>query len=207
MTQQNARQNAQQNAQQSENRLALKEWALVVSALDAGKQIILLRKGGIHEKKGEFITSYTEFFLFPTYVHQMAQGVIAEAAEAGQTAEIKQLPKDLLEIGNYATAEDVMWLDDLDRLSGLQRFHIWTPETISHRFFYKNHGLHLFLLRVYRLPRAYTFPLLKRYAGCRSWVELEKEIPTAGAIPVLSDEIFALRVQEIRRVLAGSLAA
>jgi len=179
----------------------------VVKALDAGNQIILLRKGGLHEKKGKFITTYTEFLLFPTYVHQMAQGVIAEAAEDGQGVQSGQPSRDLLEIRNYTTVEDVMWLDDLERLSGLQRFHIWTPETISHRFFYKNHGLHLFLLRVYRLPQAHTLPMLKRYAGCRSWVELEKKIPTAEAMPVLSDKAFALRVQEVREVLADSLAA
>jgi hypothetical protein len=193
--------------QQSKHNLALKEWALVVKALDAGRQIILLRKGGIHEKKGKFVTTHTEFFLFPTYVHQMAQGVIAEAAEDWQRTETEQSPNDLLEIYNYATAEDGVWLDNLERLSSLQRFHIWTPETISRRFFYKNHGLHLFLLRVYRLPQTHTLPVLKRYAGCRSWVELEKKIPTAGAMPVLSDEAFALRVQEVRKVLAGSLAA
>jgi hypothetical protein len=190
-------------AQQPESSLALKEWALVVKALDLGKQIILLRKGGIHEKKGRFTTTYQQFFLFPTYIHQMAQGVIAEAVEDGQDIKNRPLPIDLLEIGNYATVEDVTWLDNPEPLFGLQRFHIWTPETISHRFFYKSHGLHLFFLRVYRLPQAYAPPMLKRYAGCRSWVELEKKIPTTGALPVLSDDAFALQIDEIREVLAG----
>ncbi|BCX07554.1 MAG: hypothetical protein KatS3mg066_1413 [Fischerella sp.] len=33
---------------------ALKEWAVAVTALEAGKTIMLLRKGGIHERNGRF---------------------------------------------------------------------------------------------------------------------------------------------------------
>lgn len=186
---------------QPENNLALKEWALAVKALDAGRQILLLRKGGIHEKK--LITIHSEFFLFPTYVHQMVQGVVAEAANTWPEVQTEQPSRDTLKIYNYTMVEDVVCLDDFERLPGLQRFHIWTPETISRRFFYKNPGLYLFLLRVYRLPRAYTLPMLKRYAGCRSWVDLQEKIPTAGAVPVLSDRAFAWQVQEIRAVAGG----
>ena len=37
-----------------ENRSALKEWAVVARALGSGRQTLLLRKGGIHERRGEF---------------------------------------------------------------------------------------------------------------------------------------------------------
>jgi len=33
---------------------ALKEWAVAVDALEQGKTIMLLRKGGIHEQGGRF---------------------------------------------------------------------------------------------------------------------------------------------------------
>ncbi|MEL6165336.1 MAG: DUF1802 family protein, partial [Cyanobacteria bacterium J06628_3] len=33
---------------------ALKEWAIAINALETGKTIMLLRKGGIHEKGGRF---------------------------------------------------------------------------------------------------------------------------------------------------------
>ena len=49
---------------------ALKEWACVVRALGEGKQILLLRKGGIAEKGGEFRMEEPDFFLFPTFEHQ-----------------------------------------------------------------------------------------------------------------------------------------
>ena len=42
-------------------RVALKEWASVCSALETGRQIILLRKGGIHESGGEFEVENRQF--------------------------------------------------------------------------------------------------------------------------------------------------
>src|SRR5437762_14278621 len=53
--------------------VALKEWASVCSALEEGRQILLLRKGGILEAIGGFELEHPQFFLFPTYLHQNAQ--------------------------------------------------------------------------------------------------------------------------------------
>src|ERR1700722_13719814 len=39
---------------QSVNRFAFKEWAVTCQALAAGRQSLLLRKGGIHERDGRF---------------------------------------------------------------------------------------------------------------------------------------------------------
>src|SRR5215469_5485226 len=50
--------------------VALKEWASVCIALEYGRQIILLRKGGIYEAAGEFELENPQFLLFPTYLHQ-----------------------------------------------------------------------------------------------------------------------------------------
>src|SRR5258706_7023725 len=53
--------------------VALKEWASVCNTLEEGRQIILLRKGGILEAIGGFELEHPQFFLFPTYLHQNAQ--------------------------------------------------------------------------------------------------------------------------------------
>src|SRR4051812_17983666 len=50
--------------------VGLKEWATVCAALEGGRQIILLRKGGISEAIGGFELEHREFLLFPTYLHQ-----------------------------------------------------------------------------------------------------------------------------------------
>jgi hypothetical protein len=49
---------------------ALKEWSVTVDSLLAGRQILLLRKGGIHEQHNGFHLEHRRFFLFPTHVHQ-----------------------------------------------------------------------------------------------------------------------------------------
>ncbi len=53
--------------------MALKEWAITVEALSNGDQILLLRKGGIHEDGKDFRVIHREFVLYPTYEHQKAE--------------------------------------------------------------------------------------------------------------------------------------
>src|SRR3989442_12696077 len=101
---------------QTVNTLALKEWAVVVHALGIGKQTLLLRKGGLNERHGRFATEPTEFFLFPTYVHQMAQGVVSEVAADLRTVTVARSPADQLGIHHYAVVEDLGWLDSGNRL-------------------------------------------------------------------------------------------
>ncbi len=182
----------------SSHSLALKEWAVVVEALSRGKQILLLRKGGIRERGGQFSAEPTEFFFFPTYVHQMEQGVMPESAPELQAALTAKPPEGQLLIPAYAIVTDVQWLDSRAVVEALTGLHCWTPDTVEKRFAYKNPGLYLFVLRVYRLPQPHCLPMLKRYAGCRSWVELGATLSTVGAIPVLDDEAFARRMQCVR---------
>ena len=53
---------------------ALKEWSAVVHALLDGRQRVLLRKGGIGEKRFD-VTVAREFMLFPTVAHSHAERV------------------------------------------------------------------------------------------------------------------------------------
>ena len=62
-------------------RIALKEWAVVCRALADGRQSLLLRKGGIAETGGQFQIEHSRFWLYPTYVHQQAEGIIPAARD------------------------------------------------------------------------------------------------------------------------------
>ena len=66
-------------------RIAFKEWASVCDALLEGRQTIILRKGGISEgtAPGVFVPEHSEFWLYPTWVHQAEQGVRSDAARLG----------------------------------------------------------------------------------------------------------------------------
>ena len=50
--------------------VALKEWAVTIKAMALGKQILIVRKGGIHQDDKEFRIIHPIFLLFPTYDHQ-----------------------------------------------------------------------------------------------------------------------------------------
>src|ERR1044071_5391986 len=60
-------------------RIAFKEWAVIVDALGTGRQIVILRKGGISEGRGGFQVDHPEFLLFPTLFHQQRESVLPEA--------------------------------------------------------------------------------------------------------------------------------
>ncbi len=58
---------------------AFKEWAGVCRALGLGRQILVLRKGGIAEGPGGFSPEHESFWLFPTHLHEHQQGLKDEA--------------------------------------------------------------------------------------------------------------------------------
>lgn len=182
-----------------QNNIAFKEWAVVVKALGEGRQILILRKGGIHEKHGEFTVEHREFFLFPTLFHQQNEMIVAEArADFGAM----QPGAGVVPIQFYATAELVAEVDDAAKVKALRGLHIWTATTIEQRYEWgRKQGIHLIAVRVYRLPAAEKVPMHESYGGCKSWVELQQPVATIGAVPVLSDEVFQQKLAEIQRAL------
>lgn len=179
---------------------ALKEWAITVRALRRGEQILLLRKGGIHEQRNGFRVEHREFFLFPTTLHQAVQSLhpVFQA----------DLQKLTLPAGNsirfdtYALVRETIQIQDLKLLRPLDGLHTLNWETVAQRFHYRNRsGLHLLLLQVYALPSAHELENAERYDGCVSWVELEQQLPTAGAKCVLSSDEFESKAKEICRLL------
>jgi hypothetical protein len=52
---------------------AFKEWATAVDALEQGKTMMLLRKGGIREEGNRFQVAQKEVLLYPTFEHQQPE--------------------------------------------------------------------------------------------------------------------------------------
>ncbi len=188
--------------------IAFKEWAIVCRAIAAGRQTLILRKGGIAEKSGEFEVEHREFLLFPTLFHQQNDAVVPEAR-----AELDLQAKDTVTISLFAKVAEVQRLTDWEKVRALAPFHIWTEETIKDRFGWGNpsargslkageNAITLIIARFYCLPTPITLPLLKSYGGCTSWVTLEKELSVEGAKPILSDEEFANRMKYIHQSAA-----
>jgi hypothetical protein len=176
---------------QDKNRFALKEWAIVLKALSDGRQILLLRKGGLIEKNARFAVEHSEFFIYPTYLHQQRNGIIPAAREDLERLLASPPPEEYVILSHYAVMQNTFRIADLDRLQRLAVFHLFNAEEVQRRFFYgKTPGIHLLLLRIYQLPKPFRLTVRPHYAGCRSWVDLEEELPTAGCRPVLDDDAF-----------------
>ncbi|MBI2160279.1 MAG: DUF1802 family protein [candidate division NC10 bacterium] len=189
------------------NRIALKEWAVVCAEMAAGRQTILLRKGGIREPSQGFTVEHREFFLFPTYVHENEEDLTETARLALPEVARGAPPAGELHLELYAVVEaaiEVLTLEPLRRLEGR---HILAWSAVERRFHYRRPGLHVIALRVSRLPEPLVVPNLFRYDGCRSWVGLESELPVTGARPVLDDLAFHQRMASLREALGVDPAA
>ena len=178
--------------------VALKEWSVVVRALGEGRQLLLFRKGGIREKGREFTVEEQEFFFFPTYEHQHEEGLREEFRPW-----LSGLPKktpETLPIEFYATVEKVLHLSSPEIAKSLNSYHIYSEKQILDRFQYKpTKPLYLLLLRIFRIPQV-SLPNLPAYAGCRSWVPLESPLSTANAVPILSEDAFTEKKENIFRL-------
>src|SRR5882762_6297328 len=162
----------------SQLNVALKEWASVCSALEEGRQIILLRKGGILEAIGGFELEHPQFFLFPTYVHQNAE--MLKEPERKRLVSLNEEPAQV-QLSSAATMTDIIRLRDRVQMDRLDREHIWTSPLTDMRFSYRpQNPLYLLLLRVYRLAEPITIQHTPEYAGCKSWVPLTKQFDTPG---------------------------
>ncbi|HEV3119910.1 MAG TPA: DUF1802 family protein [Gemmataceae bacterium] len=180
---------------------AFKEWAVICKALAEGKQALILRKGGIAEEGGEFRVEHTRFWLFPTYVHQQSTGVKPEALPLLQQAEAERPPAGIIRLTHYAEVAGVYHLHDMVGALRIRLLHLWSDETVYARFQYRTPGLFVMPVRVFRAAQVFDLPETPYYAGCRSWVELERELPTGGATPVLSDAAFKDVMRELDTLL------
>ena len=89
---------------------------------------------------------------------------------------------------------------DRRAVDALSPFYVWTPDYAEKRLAWKRrHPLHVLLLRTYRIPRPVTVRVRDDYGGCRSWLEITRDLPFEGT-PVLSDEEFERASEEIAAI-------
>ena len=58
-----------------------------------------------------------------------------------------------------------------------------------------------------RAAQAVEVPDAPRYAGCKSWVELDEDLPTEGATPVLDEQAFREVLLTLDRLLEPTALA
>lgn len=185
--------------------IALREWAVAVDALESGRQIIVLRKGGIAEETKEFRLESPRFYLFPSYEHQRPELVKPESREGigASIAEAEAHP-GAVKIASYAEVEEDIEVTDAETLSRLGDLHIWTEEYAEERLKWKRtKPLHVLVLRMYRLEEPVLVPMKTSYGGCKSWLRFEDPVPELRGTPVLDEETFEERKNAVKRAIQG----
>lgn len=169
------------------NRFALKEWAGACERLARGEHAVLLRKGGIRERRGGFDVDHPEFFLFPTGFHEKGEA-----------------PPDRVELAVYAEVAGQREVAELERLRRLDGMHALAWDAVEKRFRYgKRPGVQALLLRAWRLERPSVVENARAHEGCVSWVDLGEERELGPAAPALDEAGFGRAKAAFEAALDG----
>lgn len=187
--------------------IALKEWAVTVDALAQGRQILLLRKGGIHEEGKDFRVIHPEFLLYPTYEHQREDLLKDENQEQLRGLLVQPHSRDEIRFSHWAKVEELVEISQQEPVDALSPHHIWTKEYAQSRLHWKPMlPLSIMLMRVYCMEQPVTVPFLPEYQGCTSWVDILSNVELGKVEPVVSDEDFQRMVDEIKGCLEMPVA-
>jgi hypothetical protein len=150
---------------------ALKEWSAVVHALLDGRQWVLLRKGGIGEKR--FEVAAREFLLFPTVAHSHAERVRPEFSDLLRVAACDS-SDDRFVVRAAAKVVAALAVNRPDNIDAIKDLHIWTSESVreDRLDFRPKHRLAVLVVQAIPLVEPVELPRTPDYAGCTSWLQL-----------------------------------
>lgn len=155
--------------------LALKEWSAAIHALLDGRQTVLLRKGGIHEKRFEVAPDVagSRFVLFPTVAHSHTARVRPEHRDLlGPAAQDSTDEAVVLRAGARVVA--AVEVGRPENLAAIADRHIWTDESVraDRLDFRPRHRLTALVVSAAPLAEPVRLTRTPDYRGCTSWVRL-----------------------------------
>lgn len=186
--------------------VALKEWAAIEDALAGGRLSVLVRKGGIHERRGGFEVEHRGFWIYPTGWHQNEHEL--SPAFRGHLGDTPRFAPDALPLRVWCEVRDAWRVEDLDALLRLGELQPFTDATLASRFAYRDKPyLWVVLVRAHVLPEPRVVPNTAAYEGCVSWVQLDHPVSPASASPALADNAFAALRDEVAARLGAAIAS
>src|ERR1051326_3465222 len=154
------------------NHTALKEWSTVIDALGRGRQVILIRKGGIADPK--FGVEADRFYLYPTYFHQ------------------QQSEPDAVMISHWCEVVRTWRVREIDALAPLV---VIPRDALEARYrFRPDQALHVIGVRTLALPEPRTIAVKPGYLGCKSWVSIDDEIDVDGSVAALDESALQAKI-------------
>jgi hypothetical protein len=183
-------------------RVALKEWAVLVDAMARGDLIAMIRKGGIRENRAGFDVRHDRFLLYPTYFHEKLVELAERFHSTLDAAHASRPPEGMIQLRYLAIVAAVWPVTDLARLRGISPEHGLTWGAVESRFRYRDDPrVHVVAVRIAKLAAVVTLPEARRYMGCVSWVKLDEDVDVSGAEPILDDASFASRLRALESSL------
>lgn len=154
-------------------RTAFKEWAAICRALAAGRQDVILRKGGIVEPGGAFRPEHARFLLLPTFLHQSAGSLVPEARDLLEGIDDDRPAEGTVRFTHLAEVAAALRITERAALDAFRGRHVWAESAVDERFHRWRDELHVLEVVVRPLPSPLTLPWRDAYGGCRSWVAIE----------------------------------
>jgi hypothetical protein len=201
---------------------ALKEWDVVVAALEQGRQAILIRKGGLDDPDQRLPVPAGRFWLYPTLFHERSvflrdeyHSLLVPGVHRRPRSEASSLPRPhgharpvaAGHVALRAIAEVAHWeaAPSLESLSSLLPLTVWTAKYPTLRYRWRPEEKPLVLvLRVAVLPEAVAVPELPEYGGCRSLVDLVDPPDASEARPVWSAARLDAEIAAVRSALGSA---
>ena len=184
---------------------ALKEWATVLRAMAKGEHVVLIRKGGLIEPGSGFEVISPSFIFYPTFEHQAVQYLRPPYQSYFDEVVKERSPEGQVRISLYGEAVRSVSCLDPAVITRLHEHHIYNDAFLTQRLKWQpDQPLAVVVIRAYRLAQPLTLPVSPRYAGCKSWVELEAPASLGAMQPVLDDAAFAQRLRAIEPLLPAS---
>jgi len=172
---------------------------VVIQALADGRQVLLVRKGGLVEPSEGFTFQSKEFLFYPTYEHQAISFVLPEY-QAHFPRLAAERRAGWLRVAYAGRVETVVETHDGEALKRLKDLHIYTDGLLTQRMRWQpEQPLVIGCVRIFRLQESRELPMQDAYAGCKSWVQLAESVPLEGAEPVVSDAAFEQRREAFSR--------
>ena len=178
---------------------SLKEWATVVNALENGDQTVLLRKGGILDVASGFRIESNKFLLFTTQEHQEYNHIKPQFHKYLEQVKSSPPKSGFNRITSYAEVLAEADVSSEQIIKKLSPFHIWSDSYINERRNWKpENPMKAVFLKVFKIPEFYT-PLKSEYQGCKSWININEEIPVGET--VLRDTEIESKLNEFTEII------
>ncbi len=182
-------------------RHALKEWAVAVEALEHGDTALVVRKGGIREKA--FAVPKARFFFFKSYEHQN-EGQLKPAYHDLLSSIPKRRDDGPVVLTSFAEVAGAYEVSEAEELEALDPHHVWTHEYAEGRLKWRpKKPLTVLVLWTCLLPEPVELAYRAEYGGCKSFIDLLRDVSVTDARPALDDAAFERLARPAFVVLEG----